>query len=345
MLIKNISILFIFILIASCSSKNNNDPGMDSMLRLLPNEELPVLLTDYINGQKNLRIKESSDSSRFIKLYKKEKERTETVYVILHTDDSLHINYISIIDHDVYNANYCCTEYNESNCSLTVYQIKDDSVININNQALPKLSNQSRSLENAFLEGRLKSGYISPSVFTDSIVFTNNNNKLQTILVWKQNKYKILDKKDMNYNSFFSKNFYLEDTLLIESLVNLNNAIKDSDLEALNHLIKFPVEVIIESGSANRHINDIEKLYDEFLYDMASANVLGSEIETLKREKGNKKFSWTTNKEYTNAECKKTLTYKPGAVQISDFIYDYTFIKDCDSYKLVAIDYWSIGYD
>ena len=337
--IKITGILFVLSLMISCGPGNNNTNNtIDSMLGYLPKEELPSILNEYIDGQKNLKLKESPDSNSVIELYKEGDYRTDKVYAISHSDDSLNVSYITIIEHETYKTNYCCTEYRESNCSLSVYKFEDDSVININ-EALPKLVNESQPLENAFLEGKLKSRFIYPSVSTDSIVFTNENNQLQTILVWEQNRYILHDKKDIDYKSFFNYKFYVYDTLLIESLVNLYNAIEDTNFEVLNRLIKFPVEVYEESGNTTRYISDIDKLYNEFLINMARTYVLGSEIESLKSNKKYNNFSWSTNNEYKNAECEKVLTYKPASYQIYQFIFDYTFIKDCESYKLAEINY------
>lgn len=338
-LIKSSGILFVISLIFSCGSGNINP--IDSMLGYLPKDELPTMLIDYLNGQKNLKLNETPDSNIVIELFKEGADRTEKVYAILHSVDSLKVSYITIIGHEIYTTGSCCTEYRESNCSLSVYKIENGTATNVNKEAFPKLVNVSESRTNAYLEGKLKSTFIYPSVYTDSIVFTNGNNQLQTKIVWEQDRYMIHDKKDMDYGSFFTYRFYVDDTLLIESLINLNNAIRDTNFEALNHLVSLPV--MVDDNNSAYSVSDIEKLYKDFLIEMAGD--FDSEIESLKRNEKPMYFSWSSNKVYTNVKCENILTYNPPSFQICQFMYDVTFIKDCESYRLAEINFWPIGMD
>lgn len=360
---KNYFIIGVAIIILLCNCSKTKQDIFKNAIRLIPKEELPDALLDYLNNNKNIELTHPFDSTRFLQIGKIQGCLKQNVSIILQKTDSVENNYLIVVEHLLIDSIVCCNQFKSSKYSVVVYQIRDTNIKNITDNVFPKeealLNDFSNNVD--FSKNPDNCMIMLPFVYPDSIIIKNSTDLKETYkFIWDKDGYVF-----NNYNSyacnFFTecKNCYL-DKEFVNFYNSFANAMLNKDTIKLKELTYFPLKVndsyysdfdasLYEDdaeryhASVNRKIIDtIRYVYnlDEFFSNLSSIISYGTKHLYCMGQV--QKLTYTDKIGIDSLICNYSLKYEGISFQVGNCFMSFVFTKLCNGYKFSGYNFYPI---
>lgn len=346
-------ILLTAFLLSNCSKTKQDN--FEKIINLLPKNDLPEILEDYLNNSNSIELSHPFDSTKLLLLEKNKGASKQKVYVILHNPDTLENSYITIVEHKIFDSIVCCNPFLLSDYSVKTYQLIDTFLQNKTTEVFPK---DKKSYElfypNVdFWKNRGTCNIMVPFVYPDSIVIKNVTNPAKTYkFIWDNNGYIF-----SNYNTYSCESFdrctnsYI-DKDFIDFYKTFANAILSNDTIKLKQLTYFPLKVH-ESYYSDEIPDYLDEGMEDYEYRVKVNKII---VDTIRYEYNLDEFystsiiaEWGENSIFQMGEiyeslytgtigldsaiCPFSLKYEGGAFPVIDYTISFVFTKVCNEYK------------